>query len=213
MSGNSVISTLGSKAEFGADSVKGGTFISLAQTKEGKVGRPARPGQRAASVSCGSQAGRSSSGWRNTNGPSNRAQEGSPEYWNMQSKSPTPKRSAVRLIQPPVPPVGAVLLSDAAWAETAQSLKLSGRQLEIVRNIFDNHTEATIASNLRVSEHTIHSHLNRVFQKLRVTTRVQLVLRVIQEILTLTKAQGSCLPPICCNYGNRRCPINGRGST
>jgi DNA-binding NarL/FixJ family response regulator len=131
----------------------------------------------------------------------------------MQSKSPTPKRSAVRLIQPPVPPVGAVLLSDVAWAEIAHSLKLSGRQLEIVRNIFDNYTEMTIASNLRVSEHTIHSHLNRVFQKLRVTTRVQLVLRVMQEILTLTKAQGSCLPPICCNYGSPRCPINERVST
>jgi ATP/maltotriose-dependent transcriptional regulator MalT len=112
-----------------------------------------------------------------------------------------------------VPPVGAVLLSDVAWAEIAHSLKLSGRQLEIVRNIFDNYTEMTIASNLRVSKHTIHSHLNRVFQKLRVTTRAQLVLRVMQEILTLTAAQGSCLPPICCNYGSRRCPINGRVST
>ncbi len=127
----------------------------------------------------------------------------------MQSKFPSPKRSAVRLIQPPGPPVGAVLLSDVAWAEIAHSLKLSGRQLEIVRNIFDNYTEATIASNLRVSEHTIHSHLNRVFQKLHVNTRAQMVLRVMQEFLTLTKAPGSSLPPICRNYGRRHCSIEG----
>src|ERR1035438_8213196 len=80
-------------------------------------------------------------------------------------------------------PAGAALLTDMAWSEIARSLKLSARELEIVRGVLDNLKEDAIAGNLGISEHTIHTHLHRLFGKLRVTTRTQMVMRIMQELL------------------------------
>jgi hypothetical protein len=38
-----------------------------------------------------------------------------------------------------------------------------------------------------------------------VTTRVQVVLRIMEELMILTVANGSPLPPICGNRTNGRC--------
>lgn len=104
-------------------------------------------------------------------------------------------------------PLGAGVLSDIAWTEIARSLKLSGRELQIARGVFDNLTEGAIASDLCISEHTVHMHLNRLYKKLRVTTRAQTVLRVMHELLFLTISESSCLPAICRNRANGRCPM------
>ena len=126
-------------------------------------------------------------------------------------KAKTKKRALRRpLAEPPQPsglPTGSALLSDQAWARIAQSLKLSARELEIVRFDFDNLTDATIAANLRRSPHTIHSHMNRLFKKLGVTTRTQLAVRVFQEFMALTLSQMNSLPPICPDRVAGRCPL------
>ena len=93
-------------------------------------------------------------------------------------------------------PVGAGLLSSGWWADIAISLDLSVRELEIVQGIFDNSTEYTIATKLGISQHTVHTHINRVFRKLQVTTRTTLVLRVIREFLFLAKFPGAASFPI-----------------
>ena len=104
-------------------------------------------------------------------------------------------------------PIGAALLSDVAWSEIARSLKLSARELETVPGVFDNLKEDAIAGNLGVSEHTIHTHLHRLFSKLRVTTRTQMVVRIMQELLLLTLSEGGSLPSICRHRANGRCPM------
>jgi DNA-binding NarL/FixJ family response regulator len=104
-------------------------------------------------------------------------------------------------------PVGATLLSDIAWSAIARSLKLSARELEIVRGVFDNLKEDAIAGKLGSSEHTIHTHLHRLFGKLRVTTRTQMVVRIMQELLILTLSDGGSLPSICRHRANGRCPM------
>jgi ATP/maltotriose-dependent transcriptional regulator MalT len=86
-------------------------------------------------------------------------------------------------------------------------LKLSARELETVRGVFDNLKEDAIACNLGVSEHTIHTHLHRLFSKLRVTTRTQMVVRIMQELLLLTLSKGGSLPSICRHRANGRCPM------
>jgi DNA-binding NarL/FixJ family response regulator len=103
--------------------------------------------------------------------------------------------------------VGAALLTDIAWSEIARTLKLSARELEIVQGVFDNFKEDAIAGNLGVSDNTIHTHLHRLFGKLRVTTRTQLVVRIMQELLILTLWEGGSLPPICRHRANGRCPM------
>lgn len=107
-------------------------------------------------------------------------------------------------------PVGAALLTDIAWSEIVRSLKLSARESEIVRGVFDNLKEDAIAGNLGISEHTIHTHLHRLFGKLRVTTRTQMVVRIMQEFLILTFSEGGPLLPICRHWANGRCPVKGR---
>ena len=66
------------------------------------------------------------------------------------------------------PLAGSALLSEAEWAETARALRLSGRELQIVRGVFDNHKEAAIAANLGITPHTVDTHLVRLYRKLRV---------------------------------------------
>jgi DNA-binding CsgD family transcriptional regulator len=104
-------------------------------------------------------------------------------------------------------PLGAAVLSDATWAAIARSLNLSRRELELTRGVFDNLTERAISAALGISEHTAHIHLDRLFKKLRVTTRSQVVLRVMHELLLLTLSAAGDLPPICRSRANGCCPL------
>jgi DNA-binding NarL/FixJ family response regulator len=85
-------------------------------------------------------------------------------------------------------PSGAGMLSERAWAAIAESYRLSPREMQIIRGIFDNHTEHGIAAALGISKHTIHTYLTRIFRKLDATTRTQVVLRVMEQFLALTSA-------------------------
>jgi DNA-binding NarL/FixJ family response regulator len=80
-------------------------------------------------------------------------------------------------------PAGSALLSEADWTETARALRLSGRELQIVRGVFDNHKETVIAVDLGIAPRTVDTHLERLYRKLTVTTRVALVLRVMEQVL------------------------------
>jgi FixJ family two-component response regulator len=50
------------------------------------------------------------------------------------------------------------MLSELAWKEIACSLKLSGRELQLVRGVFDDSTELAIASNLGIARRTVCTH-------------------------------------------------------
>lgn len=105
---------------------------------------------------------------------------------------------------------GSALLSDAQWADTARSLRLSGRELEIVRGVFDNRTEHALASELHISPHTVHTHLDRLHRKLGVGSRVQVVLCVVAQYLDLALSPARILPPGCARHAAGRCPLRRR---
>lgn len=115
--------------------------------------------------------------------------------------SPALKSAPARL-------AGSGMFSAQAWQEIARSLKLPGRELQLVRGLFDDQKELTIAIGLGVSAHTIHTHVQRLHRKLAVTDRSQLVLRVMQEFLALTTSPGSHLPSLCVNRTTGRCPLH-----
>jgi DNA-binding CsgD family transcriptional regulator len=79
-------------------------------------------------------------------------------------------------------PAGSVIFSKNDWREIARLLNLSKRQLEMVRAVFDDQTEFAIATSLGISQHTVHTHFERLHRKLAVTNRVQLVLRIMAEL-------------------------------
>jgi DNA-binding CsgD family transcriptional regulator len=84
---------------------------------------------------------------------------------------------------------GFAMFSEAAWEAIARSLELSSRELQIVRGVFDDQIEYAIAADLKISPHTVHMHLNRLFKKLTVTSRTELVLRIKDDLLNMDPAQ------------------------
>ena len=92
---------------------------------------------------------------------------------------------------------GASLLSNNAWLEIARSLGITHRELQIIQSVFDNQREVDIAKRFELSPHTVHMHLNRLFKKLTVTSRTELVLRIMEQMLTLTLSETAVLPPVC----------------
>jgi DNA-binding CsgD family transcriptional regulator len=99
------------------------------------------------------------------------------------------------------------VFSKKAWEAIAVSLELSGRELEIVRSVFEDRTEYAIATDLHISPHTVHTHVERLHHKLRVANRVQLVLRILDKFHDLTVSPQMKLPPICANWQNGVCPF------
>ena len=81
---------------------------------------------------------------------------------------------------------GSAMFADQAWEQIPGSLGLSGREVQIVRGVFDDRIESAIAADLGISAHTVHTHFERLHRKLRVTTRIGLVLRVTRQFLALT---------------------------
>jgi DNA-binding CsgD family transcriptional regulator len=80
------------------------------------------------------------------------------------------------------------MLPNDAWRVIANSLRISDRQLQIIQEIFDDRKELAIADDLAISVHTVHTHLERLYRKLGVSTRAGLILCILSEYL-------SSLPP------------------
>jgi DNA-binding CsgD family transcriptional regulator len=82
-------------------------------------------------------------------------------------------------------------LSSDEWRRLSDLLGLSPRELEVVQCIFDGGTEQSIARDLNLSAHTVHSHLDRIYKKLCVANRTALTLRVVEVILGMIRAAGN----------------------
>ena len=86
-------------------------------------------------------------------------------------------------------------------------LRLSRREGQIVECIFREAKEATIARRLDMSPHTLRTHVERLYHKLRVTSRVELVIRLYESFLSLICEPGSPLSPVCSQNTAGRCPL------
>jgi len=75
---------------------------------------------------------------------------------------------------------GANIFGPTAWQDLADRLRLSGRELEVVRGIFGGAKEAVIARDTGMSPHTVHEHLRRLHRKLGARDRVEVVLAVVR---------------------------------
>jgi DNA-binding CsgD family transcriptional regulator len=100
-----------------------------------------------------------------------------------------------------------MLFNRQAWAAITRSLNLSVREEQLMRGVFNDHTDAAIAAALGISSHTVHTHFERLHHKLGVASRAQLVLRVVREFLDLTASPGGALPPVCALHATARCPL------
>lgn len=81
-------------------------------------------------------------------------------------------------------------LSEQSWIAIVQSLGLSEREAQVTQLILnDDGTEGAMAARLAISPHTVHTHLERLYRKLHVTSRCQVVARVFQEYVELAASR------------------------
>ena len=74
------------------------------------------------------------------------------------------------------------LFSDQAWTALRDSLKLSAREVEITRYIFADCKEKIIAEELKLSPHTVRTYCERLYRKLNVNSRVEMVVSIIVKV-------------------------------
>jgi len=101
------------------------------------------------------------------------------------------------------------VLSEEAWKAIGRSLRVTRRELEIVRSVFDDRKELAIADELGISAHTVHTHIQRLHKKLGVVDRISLAVRILNEFFKLTLTFPVVLPPICAIQASGRCPLLG----
>ncbi|TWU20356.1 helix-turn-helix transcriptional regulator [Bythopirellula polymerisocia] len=102
---------------------------------------------------------------------------------------------------------GHSLFSLDVWSCIAQQLSLSERELQISQGVFDDKKESVIAQELGISPHTAHTHLERLYHKLRVNSRVELIVRLAECHLWLCQDPDSPVPPICHRHNSGDCPF------
>ncbi len=83
----------------------------------------------------------------------------------------------------PVSATGRNVVSEGQWRRLAEKLQLSERQLQIIQRMFDDSSEARIGLELGISEHTVHTHIERLYRKLGVSSRCELLVRVFGEFM------------------------------
>jgi DNA-binding CsgD family transcriptional regulator len=84
-------------------------------------------------------------------------------------------------------PYGTDFLPESKWRDIVDALSLSRRESEILQRLLDDESEASIASHLNISSHTVHSHLERLYRKLGINSRCQAAVRVFREYVKLEK--------------------------
>ena len=83
---------------------------------------------------------------------------------------------------------GHLQLSEDVWVRVCARLQLSPREIQVVRGVFDDQKELCIAHRLGISPHTVNTYLQRLYAKLDVSSRPQLILRIMGEYLSATGA-------------------------
>jgi DNA-binding NarL/FixJ family response regulator len=76
-------------------------------------------------------------------------------------------------------PVDLFPLTAEEWSRAVQALHLTRQQAKIVEQILRGLKDKQVAKALGLSEPTVRTHLTRLFARLGIDDRVQLVLRVL----------------------------------
>jgi DNA-binding NarL/FixJ family response regulator len=96
------------------------------------------------------------------------------------------------------------LFTEDQWDSVVARLELSRREQQIVRLVFHDMREQSIAVELGVSVNTVHTELRRLYLKLGVRSRVQLVLTVVSEHLARSREAERTEPTLRLYHGARK---------
>jgi len=79
--------------------------------------------------------------------------------------------------------IGCLIPQRAGQPALAKKAELTRRELQIVSAVVEGYANKDIAARLSLSEHTVKHHLSSIFDKLRVTNRLEVALLAIKENL------------------------------
>jgi DNA-binding NarL/FixJ family response regulator len=83
----------------------------------------------------------------------------------------------------PQGPFGLLTVDD--WTSISSRLHLSTREAQIARLILDGMGEPEIGAQLHIAQRTVHAHAERLYRKLQIHSRHQLVTRLFATYLEL----------------------------
>jgi DNA-binding CsgD family transcriptional regulator len=83
----------------------------------------------------------------------------------------------------------AAFLSRFEWKRIGRVLEFSPRESEIAALLLASHSDLEVASMLGISSHTVHSHLERLYRKLGVRSRSELLLRIFETYVHFQRLQ------------------------
>ena len=101
----------------------------------------------------------------------------------QQAGYPHPLRKMTHELIPPPRGRGSRLFRDKEWDILVSRLGLSPREAEIVRLVFDDLSKPEIARRLNLAPSTIHTYLQRLYRKLGVKSRGELMTLVFFRFL------------------------------
>lgn len=73
------------------------------------------------------------------------------------------------------------ILDQREWDHLTKEFSLPPRQRDIVRLLLDGHSDKQIASELGIALPTVRTHMGRLFAKLGVQDRMEVLLRIFRE--------------------------------
>jgi DNA-binding CsgD family transcriptional regulator len=95
-------------------------------------------------------------------------------------------------------------LPDEVWRRITLSLRISERQSTIVRWTLSGSDEAGVADRLQISPHTVHTHMERVYRRLGVSSRSALAMcvfaRYVEDGAGLPACQHKEAGKCCCRH-------------
>ena len=79
---------------------------------------------------------------------------------------------------------GRSLLDDEEWRVLSDALGLSSRELQLIHGVLGGQRDSSIAEDLGISTHTVRTHFERLYRKLEITSRSELIVRIFAEYVS-----------------------------
>lgn len=100
------------------------------------------------------------------------------------------------------------ILTASAWSRLNDELNLSPRELQIVQRVLLDEKETEIARQLAMSPHTVHTHLERLYIKLSVQSRLELIVAILTTYIEMSDHSRDSLSVRCPGRISARCPLS-----
>ncbi len=74
------------------------------------------------------------------------------------------------------------IFAEQEWNDLARAFRLSPREVEVAKGIFDDQTEAAIALELGVAAGTVHTYVERLYMKTSSCSRLSFALCLVRAV-------------------------------